>query len=267
MQSASDPLRLLSAVAGICGLLFSILRVTDEVKKALDAAGIARQSRSTTFYELWFWAFISAVVGGFAWALIWRQSIGGTGKEPHGIHAVVWAVSVALPIVVALFVVNWKYKILQPLSLAGPVILWALGSGLGASAFYDLPIAHTRGFRDAVLASATPYTEFWLVLSWSTIIAAPAFIGFAIGGWLSTPRTNRPRMLRTLILPFIVVVVVTTLAVACFLLVYGDQTRFEQARGVVAALFFRMSMFIALFLALLAVREGLTSTVPAEAGA
>jgi hypothetical protein len=267
-----DPLRLLGALSAFCSLVLLLIRVGKEVQEIITLIMLGKENTQfpdgqsqkkrrppkmkqspTLFYELWFWGIVSAAFGGILWGFLWKQSIGGPGNEPHGIWAILWPLFTILPGLLVLAILNWKYQFLPWKIYCMSLIPWIVGTMIGSWIFYNLPINGFIGFREYIQSSSTELQEFWLAIIWSTLISFPAFLCLTI---FQFRRSNFSaaikRLWSSLIQPSGLTVVITTLAVGLFLLVYPDQTKFDQARGIVAGLALRTMLFVTLFLASLA---------------
>ncbi len=263
MTGSIDPIRILSALSAFCGLVFLLVRVMKELREGIETLGLGQKESPSLFYELCFWGIASALIGGFIWGLFWKQSIGGTGREPHGFWAVLWPFITNLPGFLALVALNRKYHFLLWKGQLLPFVAWLSGTMIGAWAFYDMPLMSFNGFREFLLNNSVDLVEFWLVIIWSAIVAIPAFLFFAASRWFGN---NNPFSLTVLwsdvVRPSGMTVIVTTLVVGVFLIAYPDQSKFSQARGILAGLFLRAMLFINLFLVLSTTEKNFTPILP-----
>lgn len=245
-----DSFRVLGALSATLGLIVVVIRAGEEIRRLLEVAGFKREKYPVLFYEVWFWGFITAVVGGFIWGLVWGESVGGDDAEPHGVWAGLWPIVTLAPLLGGLAFLNAKYRFLSWRHQSLLHSVWLLGAVVGSLTFYDCPIGDFRGFREYFVANHPQVAEFWLVFIWSVLVSLPAFLVMAAARWrLSRVHVSAAQFWQAIVKPVGLVVIVTALAVVAFLVVYADQTRFEQARGIVAALFLRIMLFISLFLA------------------
>ncbi|MBM9616591.1 hypothetical protein JWJ90_20195 [Desulfobulbus rhabdoformis] len=251
MAGSIDPIRILSALSAFCSLVFLLVRTMKELREGLETLGLGQKESPSLFYELCFWGIVSALIGGFIWGLFWEQSIGGAGREPHGIWAILWAFVTNLPGLLVLVALNRKYHFLLWKERLLPCAAWLSGIVIGAWVFYDLPLAGFNGFREFFLNNSFDLAELWLVIIWSALVAIPAFFFFAVS---KRSRNNTPFSLTVfwagVVRPSGLTVLVTTLVVGAFMIVYPDQSQLSQARGVLAGLFLRVMLFINLFLVL-----------------
>lgn len=241
-----DPWKVIGALTAIVGLVRALMGLVKEIQETLDVLGLGQEKVPTAFYELWFWAFIAAITGGVVWGLCWRRNVGGTGVEPHGIWAILWPILTLLPMFVCLGWLSFKYDLLPWRLQCVSYMVWLAGVIVGSMVFYDCPLKGPyHGIRDCVLNATPVYAEFWLVLIWSALLATPAFLFLAmLQSWLFGIPITVETIWQVVVKPSGWVVIVTSFPVVACLLVYPNL---GDARGIVAGLFLRMSLFLALF--------------------
>ena len=250
MSNQMDSWQLLGPLIAMVGLIRTVMNLGKDVREALDTLGVGRDKAPVAFYELWTLGVLSAVLGGLIWGLVWRKSVGGDGQEPHGWWAATWPVLTLGPAMVALMLLNWKYSLLSWSQHVSRQAAWIAGAIVGAVVFYDFPLWGCRGFREFLLPRNSS-AEFFLVFIWSALSVAPAFIVlFAFRAWRHTMRPGLRTIWPTVVRPSGFVVIITSVAVVAFLVAYPDRIKFEQARGVVAALVLRTTIFVSLFVTL-----------------
>lgn len=207
------------------------------------------QQREYFFYLLFFWAMVASLLGGLFWNLVFSGTLGDP-EEPHGWAAIIWPIATNLPVVLILIILNSRYK----LELQKQIQLYSaflLGVTIGSVIFYDLPLSGEIGFRRYFEAKDLPYTdkEFWLVVIWSSLLACVGFLFMGVAKFWLMPFS---RKINTTIWLFLkqssLVIGLTTSAVSLFIWAFDDQSRFDSARGIVAGIFLRVSIFFGIFI-------------------
>jgi hypothetical protein len=205
-------------------------------------------------------AAAATTVGGILWNLLchvmvrmghceWHYYMGGSGNEPHGMHAFIWGSLTLTP--VALFailftqrekipdwpaVLNWLgAKYLLCISLYG-----VLG-GLGAHLFYDF------GLRPGIEAAKLggDLQELIIVVLWAGILSAATYLAFP-GSWLVLRKPDMP--FRSMLqIPF--AVFLSFFAILFFLSVFDFTPMFDMLRGLAAGCALRFGLYCGLIAA------------------
>lgn len=245
-------------VVGFIGIILFLFMMKTKVD---DALGAIKAPDTLTFYFLFFWAVTAALLGGLLWAGVQqlfptiisssscndltgdlRLTLGGV-KEPHGFAAFLWPIVTNLPIVALLILVAWHYKLIPLNATALISLLVLLSLSVASLIFYDLPVFGYRGFRCYMSSKGLSFAEleFYLVLIWSGLLAAIAFLslyGASKFGWLVSPSIT----LKGCAIAIGLVVGLTVLFVGFFIGGYPHPA-FESARGIVAGVTLRVSLF------------------------
>ena len=244
----------ISSLLGILVALLTLKTLFDRFLVAVDAP------TSLNFYFLFFWAVVTSLLGGLMWAAcqqifpalmstpcdaahgVATMTLGGS-REPHGVAAALWPVVTNFPALISLSILAKRYECI-PLkgALLGTALLIAFLS-LVSLAFYDLPLSGHRGVRCFIESGGLGYLdrELYLVIIWSALLSIIPFLGlFCAGkmGWVVGPAKS----LIGSSAAAAVTMVLTISSVGFFLAAYPDQS-FETARGVVAGLALRVSLF------------------------
>lgn len=216
-----------------------------------------------SLYLLCFWSAVAAAVGGVLWNLLNRLNqvhafmgqsafVGGMGSEPHGLAVVIWALANTLPVVCTLVILGSTYGFLNVRREAVFAAAFLVGIVVASLIFYDFPLKGHRGFRECLRVTSLSFVsrEFCLALIWSSILAVGGF-GARLLFRLAFDRMSKQLPVTPLfVVPSGITIVLTTLSVLLFILVFPDEPRFETARGIVAGLVLRMSIFFGLFIGL-----------------
>lgn len=263
-KNARDLPHLWGVAADTIGIAGFIFLIKEEIDKAIISLTLPQE---LNFYFLFFWAFVAAFFGGLFWNFLNRLNekfafmgesayVGGTQSEPHGRAAAVWPLASIVPVVVVLISLNLIYpftRIREQVLLYG---MFLVGITLGSLCFYDLRLRGHRGFRNYLEARAkssvqdSSRMELRLVVIWSTLLSVP---GFLLLGGMKLLVTRGYISFWVLVWPFLkqisLCIGLTTLAVIFFLLAFPGQPRFDTARGIVAGIFLRISLFFGLLFA------------------
>lgn len=249
-------------LASALGILVFLVLMKQRVSDALAAIGAPA---SLDFYFLFFWALAAALVGGLAWGACQRLSpslnarrcsqspsaptptLGGS-REPHGIAAWLWPVVTNVPILVLFVFFAVHYQLFGHAAVVRLASVFLLGLSLSSAVFYDLPLFGNRGFRCWLNTRGWRYEvlELALVLIWSTILSViPFFLVHMASnlGWF--PLAPISGMVEAVGLT----VGMTSLVVTFFVVTYPNE-KFESARGILAGLTLRVSLFLGLVLAM-----------------
>jgi hypothetical protein len=204
------------------------------------------EGRSIPFTELAL--ALSAVLGsGIIWNginrfLEWTYYMGGDGREPRGVSAAVWGLTVTMPIILAVMVSKRRFGGRAPakggLALIAVPVLYSLSGMVGSLAFYDTRLRfHVEGlhlgygFQELVIGFLFALVVSLLPLGVITIARMNA-------------GESRPRGFMVLgyaLLPSFLVVA----AVVFTFVVDRPIAELEQLRGLLAGLMLRTGMFLA----------------------
>ncbi len=242
MKNKSELVQVLASLISIIGFVASGIPI---INNWIDSL---RPPTTLTFYFLAFWALVAAALGGLFWNFLNRATptLGGTSSEPHGKAAIIWPITTNVPIVLTLVILNWKYRftsIPYQLLLYGAFLI---GVTIGSLIFYDFPFRGKKGFRNYFDSANRSYfsKEFWLVVLWSLLLSSLGFLAMGLTKLI----VARVSDFLTPLLQIGFCVGLTTSAVVFFLLVFPDQPRFDSARGIIAGLALRMTLFFGLLL-------------------
>lgn len=247
------------AVFGILGSILGIFEYLITIKEKINrATDSLRLPKELDFYFLSFFALVAAAAGGLLWNFVCSffgsecPFVGGTGSEPHGRLAILWPITTLSVTVITLLILNWKYRFMKVKDQALCYLAFLIGTIIGSLLFYDLPLIGVSGFRNYFDAIHAPFLEkeFALVGLWSSSIA---FFGFLALGLMKIKLSSERSGIRLIVLPIleqmILCIGLTTFAVAFCLLALPSEPRFETARGIIAGLALRMSVFFGLLMA------------------
>ena len=245
-------------VIGVVSVLLFLFMMKTNVDDALVAI---KTPETLTFYFLFFWAVAVALLGGLLWAIFQqlfpsiisssscvdliddtKLTIGGS-KEPHGFAAFLWPIVTNLPVAVLLMLVAWHYKFIPLKSAAFASLLVLLSLSVASLIFYDFPLFGYRGFRCYMSAKGQSFIklELYLVLIWSALLAMVPFLtlyGASKSGWLVAP----PVSIKNCAIAIGLLVGLTVSSVG-FCIAGYPYPAFESARGVVAGVALRISLF------------------------
>lgn len=245
----------LEILGSFLGIVAFIITIKERINRAI---GILTLPKQVDFYFLSFYALVSAAAGGLVWNSICSLSgpecsfVGGTGSEPHGTLAFIWPVATLSIVIMTLWTLNWKYRFIKVQDQLLQYLAFLIGVTIASVLFYDLSLFGNSGFRNYFDAINMPFVEkeFALVLIWSLLIA---LLGFLAMGLVRIQRAYEVVGIRAIVLPLLeqvgLCVGLTTFAVAFCVLVFPQESRFETARGIIAGLALRMSLFFGLLIA------------------
>jgi hypothetical protein len=252
-----EMIRSLGAILGILAFLVLMKQRVTDILAAIDAPA------SLNFYFLFFWALGAALVGGLGWAVCQRLfpsltaagctpvlspatlTLGGA-REPHGLGAFLWPIVTNIPPILLFAFMMRRYDLLSGSTVARLACVLLAGLALSSLLFYDLPLFGQRGFRCWLRARAWKYEELELVLVliWSTVLSAIPFslvrLASKLGWWPIVPISG-------VVQAVAFAVGITSLIVASFVAAYPNAA-FESARGILAGLALRVSLFFGIIL-------------------
>lgn len=250
-------MEIISKIIGLVGILtflFAMKQKVDDVLKAMNAPPLLN------FYFLFFWATCAALLGGLIWAGCQQlfpalgstscdgpatqtaPTLGGS-REPHGAAAILWPIATNVPIAALLVILAWHYGFTPPRGAGIGSLIMLAALAIASLTFYDLPLQGQRGMRCQMETMHLGYlkTEFYLVLIWSTLLAVAPFVAMYAAnryGLVSGPAAS----LRGCGIAIGLIVGLTVTSVGFFIAGY-PQGVFESARGVVAGVALRVSLF------------------------
>lgn len=240
---------LMADTAGILALVFFFKSQLDDSVNSLNLP------EEYNFYFVSFWAFVAAVLGGFLWNYILLRVfdeefvLGGTNNEPKGIWAFFWGIITLLPTVTILMLGNEYYS---HSGSSGKQILiylaFIVGLSIGGFVFYSFPMGNgivgIRNFYESRMDSFFR-REFILVIIWTVLLSSGFLFAMITKALLFH---FEPSIVYTFFKQTGFTVLFTTLAVVFFLTVFPTTERFDTARGIIAGLFLRISLFWGLLL-------------------
>jgi hypothetical protein len=249
-SSLSELLGFISSLLGVIGFLI-LGKVT--IDRWIDDL---RPPTRINFYFLFFCSVAAASIGGMLWAILNRLNnqylhlapslnlLGGTSSEPHGIAVILWAITTLVPVVLIVLILGWRYhfaQIRQRLLLYGAFLI---GATIGSVIFYDFPLGGKDGFRNYLDSLNMPSSlkEVLLVVIWSSLLSILGFLFMALMKVIVARRLD----LWTILKQIGLCIGLTTFAVDCFLLGFPDLARYDTARGFLAGLALRMTLFFGL---------------------
>lgn len=238
-------LGIVGSVITIIGFLFSGIAT---INNWIDSL---RPPTTFTFYFLAFWALVAAALGGLVWNFLNRTTPGiGGPVEPQGWKAMLWAITTNLPIVLTLLILNLWYhftSIPYQLLLYGAFLIGVMiGSLIFYGGFSYWRNKTFRGFRRYLTSNNWSYfpKELLLVILWSLLISGLGFLAMGLMKWKVAGVSD----FLTPIAQIGFCVALTMLAVVFFLLVFPAEPRFDSARGIIAGLALRMTLFFGVLL-------------------
>lgn len=245
---------LMASILGIFGFMISL---REELNRAIKTLNLPPE---VNFYFLFFWAFIAWFLGGLLWIGLNRLNdkynfmgnsayTGGPNSEPHGLGAIIWSISTTIFSIITLILLNNRYKFIENQVQLLIYTAFIVGISMGSVIFYDLPICGNKGFRNYFNTKKLTYfsKEFWLVVIWSSLISIFGFLFANIVKVVALPISKGLVPTAYLFLKQIGICVgLTTCVVTFFLIVFPSQPRFEAAKGIIAGLFLRTTLFFGL---------------------
>jgi hypothetical protein len=247
---------LIGILASILGIFEYMITIREKINRAIDSL---RLPKELDFYFLSFFALIAASLGGLFWNWVCGffgsdcPYVGGTQSEPHGILSIIWPITTLSMVVATLIILNSKFHLMKVREQLLLYFTFLIGITIGSVMFYDLPLSGNSGFRNYFDAINIPYhyKELYLVLIWASLLSA---CGFLAMGLMKLKIAPKPVDVHEIVFRFIeqigLGVGLTTFAVLfCILTFPPDSPRFDTARGIIAGLSLRMSLFFGLIVA------------------
>lgn len=257
MDQKKLPQQLVELIIAIIGTITAIVNIgtfVKEVKEIFEIAGFPSPVNQYIPYILFSWGIMASLVGGALWGLIWKTL--GDKKEPHGFNSVLWAAVTNLITILSFIYVGKTFLQIEMLKLAVISAGYMIGVCMGAWIFYSVPF-RTNGIRNYFEQSDRSekgknrlrWNEIWLVLIWSSLIAIPAFIlvqgmKVVIFGYALAPQ------LYIFLRQVVMVILFTSITVWSFLLIYPSVRKHAMARGLIAGITLRTTLFLGLFMGL-----------------
>lgn len=248
-------------LGSILGILEYIITIKEKINRAIDSLKLPKE---LDFYFLSFFALVSAASGGFVWNTICGffgskcPYVGGTQSEPHGWLAILWPLASMSIVIITLVAFNVKFHLIKIVDQLKVYSAFMCGMTIGSIAFYDFPLLGSIGFRNYFDQINTPFLdkEFGLVLLWSSLIAT---FGFLFMVFIQIKIEHKPLNAKATVLHLLeqigLCVGLTTFAVAFCLLAFPNEARFDTARGIIAGLALRMSLFFGLLISHVPISE------------
>lgn len=194
----------------------------------------------------------ASTIGGFLWNVLcklknWPYHMGGSGNEPHDLHAFIWGVITIAPVIFLALLTSRKSQIEDWISLFKwivstdfiEIVLYSTFAGLGAVIFYDF------GFRASIEAMHIGYAkqEIIIVLLWSGIISLTTYVSYLIFYPVQNLITKTHSNLFAPLLQVPFSMFLSFLAVLFFLCIAPYIPAFDQIRGLIAGLALRFGLF------------------------
>lgn len=232
--------------ADFIGIFFAFFFIKSQIDELIVTLQFPKQ---LNFYFLFFWAFVSALAGGFVWNLISRVTKTNVIlTEPRGWSPFGWAIISNLPTVITLLMINIWYPYS---SLKQQVLLFFfffLGMTIGAVVFYSIPLRGHTGFR-SFLSQGTGRTsslqEFLLSLIWTSLLS----IGFVPMNIIKFITNDSITLLETgvaVLWQAGIFISITVMSIMFGLLAFPRRERTETALGIIAGLFVKIALFFSL---------------------
>ncbi|MGD0859332.1 MAG: hypothetical protein ABR912_08425 [Terracidiphilus sp.] len=243
---ASDLLGIIISVGTVFGAVYSFFKWLFRMQSSRWLVAIFAAAATT--------------VGGILWNLLchvmvwmghceWHYYMGGSGNEPHEMHAFIWGALTLTP--VALFAILFTQREKIPdwpavLKWLGAkyllcVSLYGVLGGLGAHLFYD------SGLRPRIEAAKLggDQQELIIVVLWAGILSAVTYLALP-GSWLVLRKPEMP--FRSMLqIPF--AVYLSFFSILFFLSVFDFTPRFDILRGLVAGCALRLGLYCGLIAA------------------
>ena len=246
-------LEITGVVASFLGIVMILSLSKKEIDGWIKGAGLPRD---VNFYVWYFYALLAAFLGGLLWSILNRvfgfmdPTLGGP-TEPHGAAVIVWAIATNVPVIITLIILNRIYRFIAIRKQVLLYIVFLLSQIAGALLFYDFPLSRNVGFRNYFNTQPIPFfqKELLLVVIWSALLSIPAFLAIGLVRVMLDPAPVRYRAIVWTFLNQIGQCIgLTTLAVVLFLLAFPADPQFETARGIIAGVALRMSLFLGLLI-------------------
>ena len=225
----------------------------DELEQLIDAIFESEEESLFTFLLknpfLILGFFVALCAGGFFWNMLnrllgWTYYMGGSGNEPHGVHAFIWGAITLFPIICSAMLGCYKRTLRKGIFfLWGIIILcYAIFGGIAGVLFYDL------GFRPYIEPKMFGYgsQELLIVLIWSAIMSGVTFFPFLLVSRVSKRIVN----VWYLSLQIPLSVGFSLVGVILSLVIARSITEVNLFRGLLAALALRSGLYMGFVLGL-----------------
>jgi hypothetical protein len=239
-----DFLKLFIGITTILGFVYKLLFDFKKLKEAYCL--FKKEVCQVRFPEIVLYGIFSAFLGGLFYNLVFHGNLGGTGQEPHGLSALFWGATANVFSFLILILINkrisnipWRRQIF----IYGAFLL---GITLGGWTYYDLPLAGHVGFRSLIenKLNGCIGVEGMIALLWSGIIGTFGFAFLYIAKLCFGQKYEMNFSFAGLVMAIITTIIVTTLAIMCFVVVFPCLPQFNSARGIIAAVALRTTLFV-----------------------
>lgn len=198
----------------------------------------------------WLLVFLGILLAPFTGATLWQgicrflgwsYYLGGTGNEPHGLHAFIWGATTNGPIILFALIGALPYSLpsLGSLKVWFLVILtYTSFNGMAGVVFYD------SGIRSAVERYDFGYAlqELIIILTWSAIIAVASALSLLVTYRVSKSLIHLGSVTGLIVLPILFCMA----AFIAFFLLFPPESTSDWVRGIFAGLFLRLGLFMGL---------------------
>lgn len=233
-------------LADFLGIFFAFFFIKSRIDELIGTLQFPKQ---LNFYFLFFWAFLSALVGGFIWNLFSRLARTNVIlTEPHGWSPLFWAIISNLPTVTTLFIINIHYPYSSPKQQAPLFLVFLLGITIGAVLFYNIPLSGRTGFRSFIsqgTGRTSSLQEFWLSLIWTALLSM-GFVFMNITKLALYDSITLLDMTIAILRQAGIFISITVMSIMFGLLAFPRKERTETALGVIAGLFVKIALFFSL---------------------
>lgn len=205
------------------------------------------------FWGIFAGVVILAIIGGLFYHAIFTDSLGGTGKEPHGRAAILWPSITMLALLVFMVYIHNKMNmgIKEKRRQLFSYVFFLLGFTLGSFVFYDFPFNEYLGVRQLVVAQHMSYIlqETLLVVLWTLSISVFSFF-FSILARFKTFAGNKKRYVSLYLRQILLTALPTVIGVFIILLLTpkNNPALFDSIRGAYAGIALRFCLIWGLIL-------------------
>ena len=229
--------------------------INDTIKCTKDLTLIPIALEGYVPFILFSIGVFSSIIGGAIWGIIWK-TIGDKG-EPHGKSSIGWGIITNITTILMFIFIGIKLFSVPFSNLMILSISLLIGFSIGSWIFYSLPL-RTKGLRKSIEEITQKQTkrnklfwsEFWLALIWSLILSIPSFLLFQVAKYVLYQQTIS-RLLITFLKQTTLIIGSNCLVIWCFIIIYPSIRKHAMARGLIAGITLRTTLFMALFINLI----------------
>jgi hypothetical protein len=246
--------RIIIGLILVNALILVIANIVTFIRTLFEVTKLPPQISKYIPYILFSWGVIASLIGGAIWGLIWKNL--GDKNEPHGLKSLLWAIITNLATILSFLYVGKTFLQIDIIKLTIISVAFLIGASVGAWIFYSVPFRSNgiRNFfeqreREKRIKNWLYWNEFRLALIWSSLIAFPAFLLVQLAKIYIYGYAFVPQLL-IFLHQLLLVILFTCGVVWSFISIYPSVRKHAMARGLIAGITLRTTLFLGLFIGL-----------------